>query len=100
MEEGDCNTSPPPIIPRNSTARITVQLLNKKDFKLEKKEKTIEKGRNKLKEKGLEIRESKEDFTSRMKKNYRQLKTKMTGDQKVAMVYDKTTNRSILKIER
>ena len=56
--------------------------------------------RNKVKEKGLEIRESKEEFTSRMKKNYRQLKTKMTGDQKEAMVYDKTTNRGILKIER
>jgi len=56
--------------------------------------------RNKLKEKGLEIRESKEEFTSRMKKNYHELKTKMTADQKVAMVYDKTTNRCILKIER
>ena len=56
--------------------------------------------RNKLKEKGLEIRESKEEFTSRMKENYRELKTTMTGDQKVAVVYDKTTNRCILKIER
>jgi hypothetical protein len=56
--------------------------------------------RNKLKEKGLEIRESKEEFTKRMKKNYRELKTKTTGDRKVAMVYDKTTNRCILKIER
>jgi hypothetical protein len=56
--------------------------------------------RNKLKEKRLEIRESKEEFTSRMKKNYHDLKTKMTGDQKVAMVYDKATHRCILKIER
>ena len=56
--------------------------------------------RNKLKEKGLENRESKEEFTRRMKKNYRELKTEMTRDQKVAMVYDRTTNRCILKIER
>jgi hypothetical protein len=56
--------------------------------------------RNKLEEKGLELRESKEEFTRRMKKNYRELKTKVAADHKVAMVYHKTTNRCILKIER
>jgi hypothetical protein len=56
--------------------------------------------KNKLREKGLEIKESKEEFTDRIKKNYHELKTKLTADQKVAMVYDKTTNRCILKIER
>lgn len=54
---------------------------------------------NKLKENGLEIRESKEEFTDRIEKNYHELKTKMTGDQKLAIVYDETTNRYILKIE-
>jgi len=56
--------------------------------------------RNKLKEKRLEIRESKEEFTSRMKENYREVKRKMIGGQKIAMVYDEATNRCILKIER
>jgi hypothetical protein len=56
--------------------------------------------KNKLREKGLEIKESKEEFTDRIKKNYHELKTKLTADQEVAMVYDKTTNRCILKIER
>jgi hypothetical protein len=56
--------------------------------------------RNKLEEKGLENRESKDEFTRRMRKNYRELKTTMTGDQKIAMVYDKTANRCILKVER
>ena len=55
---------------------------------------------NKLKEKGLEMRESKEEFTSRMKENYREDKRKMIGCQQVVMVYDETTNRCILKSER
>ncbi|MHA2276022.1 MAG: hypothetical protein ACXAC2_09660 [Candidatus Kariarchaeaceae archaeon] len=66
--EGDCKTGPPLITPIAITAKITAQLLNKMDFKVEKKETITEKGTAALREKERVIRE---DFVPERKINHK-----------------------------